>query len=138
MPTRRRSFVKCLLGLRTQALTDREQRGAYNAGMSALSGRYGLLDERRVIVVATIHEAERASFHHFPKLLDHLLSRDFGIERGVEILLFRGKLEEAIDRPNRKYDVGICRQLANRRIDRHVPSSLGRLDEADAGISGHK
>jgi len=77
--------------------------------MSALSGRYGLLDEGRVIVVTTIHEAEKTSFHHFPKLLDHFLRRGFGIERGVEILLFRGKLEEAIDRPNRKYDVGVCR-----------------------------
>jgi len=115
-------------------LTDGEERGAYNPGMSALSGRYGLLDERRV-VVAPIHEAEKASFHHFPKFLDHLLRRDFRIERGIDILLFRGKLEKAIDRPDCKYNVGICRQLADRRINRHVPSSLGELDEADADIS---
>jgi len=130
--------ARASLGRAAQALTDGEQRGANYAGMSALSERYSLLDKRRVIVVATIHEAEKASFHHFPKLLDHLLCRNFGIEHGVEILLFRGKLEKAIDRPDRKYDVGICRQLADRRIDRHVPSSPRELDETDASISRPK
>jgi hypothetical protein len=123
--TRRRSFVNTSAGCTAQALPDGEQLGAYNASMSALSGRNGLLDERRVIVVAIVHEAEKASFHHFPELLDHLLRRDLGIEYGVEILLFRDKLEEAIDRADCKDGVGICRQLADHRIGRHVPSSRG-------------
>jgi hypothetical protein len=118
--TRRRSFVNASPGCAAQALPDGEQLGTYNASMSALSGRNGLLDERRVIVVAIVHEAEKASFHHFPELLDHLLRRDLAIEHGVEILLFSDKLEEAIDRADCKYGVGICRQLADHRIGRHV------------------
>jgi hypothetical protein len=59
--TRRRSFVDASPGCAAQALPDGEQLGAYNAGMSALSRRNGLLDERRVIVVAIVHESEKAS-----------------------------------------------------------------------------
>jgi hypothetical protein len=87
-------------GCAAEALSDGEQLGTYNAGMSALGTCNGLLDERRVIVVVIVREAEKTSFHHFPELLDHLLRRDFGSEHGV--LLFRDKFEEAIDRPNRK------------------------------------
>jgi hypothetical protein len=123
--TRRRSFVTASPGCAAQALPHGKQLGAYNAGMSALSRRNGLRDERRIIVVAIVHEAENASFHHFPELLDHLLRRDPGIEHGVAILLFRDKLEEAIDRADCKYSVGICRQLADHGIGRHVPSSRG-------------
>jgi hypothetical protein len=57
MATQRRSFINASPSSAAQARPDGEQLSVYNAGMSALSRRNGLLDERRVIV----HEAEKAS-----------------------------------------------------------------------------
>jgi hypothetical protein len=58
-------------------LPGREQLGPYDASAGPLGGRHGLLDNRRIIVVPIVHEAEQASFHHPPAIFHYLLCRRF-------------------------------------------------------------